>query len=159
VRRPQPRSRCDARSPARRWPQKTPWQLSWGQRLLEFETPQIAANNRQGKLTLHNDARLEGSTHVALLVAGLYGLLAPFLVRRRTALVPPRTLGAFFAVVVAYYTVRLRFLDAPTYVEAKYSEWPETCFALALALWCAHVSSTVSKAGASASLFRSEAMP
>jgi hypothetical protein len=120
-------------------------ELSWGQRLIGFTTPEIAGNNRQGELTLHNDARLEGSIRVGLLVTGLYGVLAPFLVRRRTSLVPPRTLVSFFAVVAAYYAVRLLFLDRPTYVEAKYSEWPETCLAVAVALWCADVVATYRK--------------
>ena len=114
-------------------------ELSWGQRLIGFTTPEIAAQNRQGELTLHNDARIEPSTHLALLLAGLYGVLAPLVVRRRTPLVPPRALAAFFTVIAVYYGVRLVFLDAPGYVEAKYSEWPETCFALALLFWCAQV--------------------
>jgi hypothetical protein len=114
-------------------------ELSWGQRLIGFTTPEIASQNRQGELTLHYDARIESSTHLVLLLAGLYGVLAPLIIRRSTSLVPPRTLSAFFAVIAVYYSVRLVFLDAPGYVEAKYSEWPETCFSLALLLWCAHV--------------------
>ena len=113
-------------------------ELSWGQRLIGFTTPEIASQNRQGELTLHNDARIEPSTHLALLLAGLYGTLAPLVVRRRTPLIPPRTLIAFFAVIAVYYGVRLVYLDAPGYAEAKYSEWPETCFSLALLFWCAH---------------------
>jgi hypothetical protein len=113
-------------------------ELSWGQRLIGFTTPEIASQNRQGELTLHNDARIEPSTHLALLFAGLYGALAPVVVRRRTPLVPPRTLITFFAVIAVYYGVRVVYLDAPGYVEAKYSEWPETCFSLALLFWCAH---------------------
>jgi hypothetical protein len=114
-------------------------ELSWGQRLIGFTTPEIASRNRQGELTLHNDARIEPSTHLAFLFAGLYGVLAPLVVRRRTPLLPPRTLVSFFAVIAVYYSVRLVFLDAPRYVEAKYSEWPETCFSLALVFWCAQV--------------------
>ena len=114
-------------------------ELSWGQRLIGFTTPEIASRNRQGELTLHNDARIEPSTHLALLLAGLYGILAPLIVRRRTPLIPPRKLTAFFSVIAVYYSVRLFFLDAPSYIEAKYSEWPETCFAFALLLWCAQV--------------------
>lgn len=114
-------------------------ELSWGQRLIGFTTPEVASQNRQGELTLHNDARIEPSTHLALLFAGLYGVLASLIVRRRTPLIPPRRLTAFFAVIAVYYSVRLVFLDAPSYVEAKYSEWPETCFSLALLFWCAQV--------------------
>jgi hypothetical protein len=114
-------------------------ELSWGQRLIGFTTPEIASQNRQGELTLHNDARIESSTHLALLFAGLYGALAPLVVRRGTPFIPPRPLIAFFAVIAVYYGVRLVFLDAPGYVEAKYSEWPETCFSLALLIWCIHL--------------------
>ena len=94
-------------------------ELSWGQRLIGFTTPEIASQNRQGELTVHNDARIEPSTHLALLVAGLCGALAPLIVRRRTPLIPPRTLIAFFAVIAVYYGARLVFLDAPSYVEAS----------------------------------------
>ena len=66
-------------------------ELSWGQRLIGFTTPEIASQNRQGELTVHNDARIEPSTHLALLVTGLYGALAPPVVRRRTPLIPPDT--------------------------------------------------------------------
>ena len=124
-------------------------ELSWGQRLVGFATPEIASQNRQGELTLHNDARIEPSTHLALLLAGLYGVLAPLIVRRRTPLVPPRTLIAFFAVIAVYYSVRLIFLDAPSYVEAKYSEWPETCFSLALLFWCGRIGGAARSRGGS----------
>jgi hypothetical protein len=114
-------------------------ELSWGQRLIGFGTPEIAASNRQGELTLHNDARFEGAFRMGILAVGVYGFVAPFVVRRRTPLVPPRRLVMFFAVVTAYYTARVLLLEAPTYVEAKYSEWPESCLAIALALWSVQV--------------------
>jgi hypothetical protein len=114
-------------------------ELSWGQRIVGFETPDIAAANRQGELTLHNDARLEDPARIALLVGAVYGVLAPLVTPRRTPLVPPRTLITFFAAVVAYIAYRVLLLDHPTYVEAKFSEWPETCFAVALCLWCADI--------------------
>ena len=116
-------------------------ELSWGQRLIGFGTPEIAASNRQGELNLHNDARFEAAFRMGILAVGVYGVVAPFVVRRRTPLVPPRRLVMFFAVVAAYYTVRVLLFEAPTYVEAKYSEWPETCLAVALALWSAAVGS------------------
>ena len=69
-------------------------------------------------------------------------MLVPFLVRRRTPLAPSRTLASFFATLTVYYAVRLLVFDTPSYVQAKYSEWPETCLAAAVALWCADVGST-----------------
>ena len=114
-------------------------ELSWGQRLLGFDTPVIGAQNRQGELTIHNDARVDELTRICLLFAGLYGLIAPLLIRRHTPFVPPSALIFFFAVVAAYYAFRLQYLGRPSYEEAKFSEWPETCFALALALWCKNI--------------------
>ncbi len=114
-------------------------ELSWGQRIVGFGTPDIAAANRQGELTLHNDARLEEPARLAVLLGAVYGMSAPLVIRRRTPLVPPRTLISFFAVVVAYFAYRMLLLDQPTYGQAKFSEWPETCFAVALGLWCADI--------------------
>ena len=68
-----------------------------------------------------------------MLGAALYGLLAP-LVLRPGPFVPPRSLVPAFAVVVAYLAYRFVFLPRPTYVQAKFSEWPELCFAGAVAL-------------------------
>jgi hypothetical protein len=118
-------------------------ELSWGQRIVGFDTPDIAAGNRQGELTFHNDARVEEPARLALLIGGLYGISAPLAIRRRTPFVPPRALIGFFAVVVGYMTYRLLVLEHPSYEEAKYSEWPETCFAVALGLWCADIGARV----------------
>ena len=56
---------------------------------------------------------------------------------------PPRALITFFAVVVSYVTYRLLMLEHPSWAEAKFSEWPEMCFAAALALWCADIGAGV----------------
>ena len=111
-------------------------ETSWGQRLIEFETPDALAENRQGEANLHNHADVEPLLRLALVVVGAYGLLAALLVRRRSPLAPPRSAAAFYAVVVSYFAFRLLFLERPTYVQAKFSEWPELCFAIGAALWC-----------------------
>jgi hypothetical protein len=118
-------------------------ELSWGQRIVGFETPEIASANRQGELTFHNDARVEEPARLALLLGALYGIAASLAIRRRTPFAPPRALVTFFAVVVVYVTYRFLVLEHPSYAEAKYSEWPETCFAVALALWCADIGARV----------------
>jgi hypothetical protein len=118
-------------------------ELSWGQRIVGFETPEIASANRQGELTLHNDARVEEPARLAMLIGALYGLAAPLTFRRRTPFAPPRALITFFAVVVGYATYRLLMLEHPSWAKAKYSEWPELCFAAALALWCADIGARV----------------
>ena len=110
-------------------------ELSWGQRIVGFETPEIAAANRQGELTLHNDARFEHAARIAFLGAGLYGIVMPFLARH-TPFAPPRALVGFFGVVAGYMGYRLLFLEHPSYAEAKFSEWPELCLAVGVCLWC-----------------------
>jgi hypothetical protein len=114
-------------------------ELAWGQRLFGFGTPELFAQNRQGEVTVHNDSRLEGPFRVALLLAGLYGVVASLVMHGRTPLAPPRALIGFFGIVALYFSLRLVFLRHPTYVEAKYSEWPEFCLAFAVAYWCVAV--------------------
>jgi hypothetical protein len=109
-------------------------ELSWGQRLFGLGTPEpLAATNRQGELNVHNVVDAESPTRLALLVASTYALAAPF-VLRPGPFVPPRVLGSAFGVVTAYFAVRFVFIPEPTYVQAKFSEWPELCFAVAVAL-------------------------
>ena len=75
------------------------------------------AGYRGGKSTRRTHAPQRrsngGAVRLALLSGGLYGLLAPFAVRRRTPFVPPRALIGFFAVVVGYMTYRLLVLEHP----------------------------------------------
>ena len=109
-------------------------EISWGQRIFDVTTPDsLAAENRQEELNLHNLAGADSKVRLLMLGAALYGVLAPFALRPGP-FVPPRSLVPAFAVVVAYFTYRLGFLPRPTYAQAKFSEWPELCFAGAVAL-------------------------
>jgi hypothetical protein len=109
-------------------------ELSWGQRLFHLATPEpVAAANHQQELNLHNLASVESATRFVLLAAALYGATIPLL-RRPGPFVPPRALVPAFAVVAVYFGLRLALLPQPTYAQAKFSEWPEFCFAAALAL-------------------------
>ena len=109
-------------------------ELSWGQRIFGVATPApLAAGNRQQELNLHNLVGAESPTRLVLLGAALYGVVAALLLRPGP-FVPPRALVPAFAVVVAYFGIRYAFLSRPTYVQAKFSEWPEFCFAAAIAL-------------------------
>ncbi len=112
-------------------------ELSWGQRLFDITTPaSLAAENRQDEINIHNIAGADSKVRLLMLGAALYGVVAP-LVLRRGPFVPPRSLAPAFAVVVAYLAYRFLFLPRPSYVQAKFSEWPELCFAgaVALAAW------------------------
>jgi hypothetical protein len=109
-------------------------ELSWGQRLLHVTTPErLAAANHQGELNVHNLDSVESATRLVLLAAALYAATLPLL-RRPGPFVPPRALVPAFAVVAVYFGIRLAFFSPPTYAQAKFSEWPEFCFAAAVAL-------------------------
>lgn len=110
-------------------------ELSWGQRAFRFGTPDLFAQNQQGEATLHNDARLEAPVRFAVLAAALCAIVTSIAMHGRSVLAPPRPLIGFFGFVAAYYSFRLLFLPHPTYVQAKYSEWPELCLAFAFAYW------------------------
>ena len=109
-------------------------ELSWGQRLFHVTTPEtLAAANRQHELNVHNLYNVDSTTGGVLLAGALYGATLPLL-RRPGPFVPPRALVPAFAVVAVYFGIRLALLSEPTYVQAKFSEWPEFCFAAAVAL-------------------------
>jgi hypothetical protein len=108
-------------------------ELSWGQRLFHMTTPEtLAATNRQHELNVHNLFEVE-STDLVLLAVAICGAMLPLL-RRPGPFVPPRALVPAFAVVAVYFGIRFLFWPEPTYAQAKFSEWPEFCFAAAVAL-------------------------
>jgi len=108
-------------------------EISWGQRVFDLETPsRLEAINRQRELTVHNVAEAERGFLFVFVAGSLYGLVAPWLVSRRRMLVPPVFLSSAFLVTFAYAAGRTFLFPHPTYELAKYSEWPEFCFAFAL---------------------------
>jgi hypothetical protein len=111
-------------------------EISWGQRVLGFGTPeQLAAVNGQEEMNVHDVVEVQGKFNLGLAVASLYGLAAPWLVRRPVLAVPPIALGGAFFATVAYISARTAFFPHPGHELAKFSEWPETCFAFALAVF------------------------
>ncbi len=58
-------------------------EISWGQRILNFETPDsVASNNIQGELTMHNLAPLQLKMHYAYIAIGIYGVFSRFLLKK-----------------------------------------------------------------------------
>lgn len=123
-------------------------EISWGQRILGIETPEnLQELNRQGELGVHNVGTLETIFQLTLLVAGLYGSAGVWLIRSRwqrsesrmlALLVPPVFLSSFFLLVFLHRLVRFtvpNVTDVTAFV--KFGEWPELCFASALATFCA----------------------
>ena len=111
-------------------------EISWGQRVLGFGTPEeVAAVNGQEELNVHDVVEVQGKFNLGLALASLYGLATPWLVRRPVLAVPPIALGGAFLAMLAYISARAEFFPHPGHELAKFSEWPETCFALALAVF------------------------
>lgn len=58
-------------------------EISWGQRILNIETPEsVASNNAQGELTVHNLASLHLTMHFAYIAIGIYGISSRFLLKK-----------------------------------------------------------------------------
>jgi hypothetical protein len=58
-------------------------EISWGQRILNIETPEsVASNNIQGELTVHNLAPLQLKMHFAYIAIGIYGISSRFLLKK-----------------------------------------------------------------------------
>jgi hypothetical protein len=122
-------------------------EISWGQRLLGFETPRaIAAQNVQQEITLHNTFLLTPVFSLAQLVLG-FGLtlaalvpwsllLSPRLDALRRALVPGPALAGYFAMSAAWRLYRYVGLtpSTPAWV-GELSEVPELILYLGLALF------------------------
>jgi hypothetical protein len=88
-------------------------EISWGQRVLGFGTPEeVAAVNGQEELNVHDVVEVQGKFNL-----------------------PPIALGGAFLAMLVYISARAEFFPHPGHELAKFSEWPETCFALALAVF------------------------
>ncbi|HET8777652.1 MAG TPA: hypothetical protein VFN76_08330 [Candidatus Limnocylindria bacterium] len=118
-------------------------EISWGQRLLGFETPELLEEiNRQNEITLHNIGRTLTVFNLALFFASLYAIAADWINQRwklaarwpdgERLYVPPFFLAGLFGVMVAYRFVRSILLNQDSYALTSLSEWAELCFAAAL---------------------------
>lgn len=104
-------------------------ELSWGQRVAGFGTPEpLLDGDKQEEASVHNVRELEAPARVAVAAVAIGACLAAWTTTR-----VPRCLTAAFALVATYELLRLTGGDSPSYGFAKWSEWPETCFAAGLA--------------------------
>jgi hypothetical protein len=117
-------------------------ELAWGQRILEFGTPEsLREINHQGETTVHNVGWLQDAFNVVLLIAGLYGLAVPWLAstarlpwRREFGVlaIPPLFLSSAFLVLLGYKALRFTLLQDPRYPIVKSGELAELCLPAAL---------------------------
>jgi hypothetical protein len=118
-------------------------EISWGQRLLGLETPEILEEiNRQEELNLHNIGNTLTAFNLVLFFASLYAIAAEWIQRRWNIAgrwadgdrlyVPPFFLAGLFGVMLLYRAVRSGVLNQESYALTSLSEWAELCFAAAL---------------------------
>lgn len=108
-------------------------EISWGQRIIGFETPeQIAARNTQDELTLHNDHDIINLVYRAYFALSLYSVLAWLVVlglqqspktkqlaRYAQLITPGWYLSGFFVPTLIYVYLR------ETYGYISYGSWEE----------------------------------
>jgi hypothetical protein len=83
-------------------------------------------------VNVHDVVEVQGKLNLAVALASLWGLAAPWFVRRRVLVASPIALGGAFLTMLAYALARAAFFPHPSHALAKYSE---TCFAGALAVF------------------------
>ncbi len=123
-------------------------ELSWGQRLFGWSTPEsLAEANKQGETNLHNIHGIGNGFKWVQLLVGAYGLFMPLLFldahRKLRAysldpwVVPHATLIPYFAPLFVWRGYR-NFFEPPQrfyFVIAEYNEVLELLFAMGLALF------------------------
>jgi len=124
-------------------------ELSWGQRVFGFGTPEeLEEVNVQDEANVHNIPAVRVGFKLLMLALGLAGAVAPWVARSRgwgrSSLVPPALLSSAFFVVFAYNLGRaLAYPDdfvhggRANVTVARYSEWPEALVAYILLLFLA----------------------
>ncbi len=121
-------------------------EISWGQRVLELQTPEyFQLNNKQDEISLHNIGSTLDVFKLAMLLAGATGAVA-YLVNRKVhlqwywdqadyLLIPPFFLASSFFFVFAYQLVRHTLLPTSGFTITRYGEWSEFCLAFAIAMF------------------------
>lgn len=116
-------------------------ELSWGQRLFGFGTPEsLQELNNQDEVTLHNVVEVRVLMKFFLIFLGLAGAVLPWLFRLRgsrwAAFMPPLFATSTFLLIFGYNATRMIFFPEgffgweENHLVGKYGEWPETCLAV-----------------------------
>jgi hypothetical protein len=116
-------------------------EISWGQRLVGWTTPEaLGGVNVQDETNLHNIGALESLVRAGQVAAAGYAVLAPLVALALVDtlrplgrfLVPPLALETYFIPLLAYWLIRLPI--EPTETISRFSEVPELTFYLGVAL-------------------------
>lgn len=125
-------------------------EISWGQRLLGLETPEVLLEmNRQEEITLHNLRGVEDLFRLAVLAIGLFGAIGSFVLRRPRwraraphlvdAFVPHPVFAPAFAAIAGWRLYRSLF-PAPAGYEfavGEFAEVMELVFGITIVLFLA----------------------
>jgi hypothetical protein len=114
-------------------------EISWGQRIFGWETPEsLAELNRQGETNIHNIGSVLRLFNLTTMLASLYAVIVPIAWRLRagsrrrtiaeTILVPPAFLASGFFIMFAYRLIRFTLLPDGAYVISRYQEVTELTF-------------------------------
>lgn len=119
-------------------------EISWGQRIFGWDTPEALATNRQSESNIHNIPQVEAAIRLAQVIVGAAGVVLPLLMLRRTFLPPYRallswlvphfTLIPYWGTVMAWRLYRLIWPHPIAYSFAliRFNEIVEMILALAL---------------------------
>lgn len=120
-------------------------EINWGERIFGFETPEsVEEVNRQGELSVHNITSIENLFRIAELLVGLAGSAGVWLLlwrrpawltARTRILVPPLFLTSAFFTLFAWRLFRFLIYSKDQFTIVEFTEWPELCLALGLAVF------------------------
>lgn len=121
-------------------------EISWGQRLFGWETPQELIDiNDQGETNLHNIGILLDITNLAMFATGLYGTFA-YLVNRKLhfarfwdqgdhLFVPPFFLATYFLPILIFRILRITIFTESNFTLNRLAEWSEMVVAVGILLF------------------------
>jgi hypothetical protein len=115
-------------------------EISWGQRIFSFDTPQdLLLINKQGETTLHNIGEVLDFLNLIMLLIGAIGAAACFLGENLSIdlitdqgsylFVPPFFLTSSFFVIFAYKLLRFTLIPKSGFTVTRYGEWAELSLA------------------------------
>jgi hypothetical protein len=121
-------------------------EISWGQRILGFETSESWKEiNKQNETTVHNVESVLVYFNLAMLFVSLFAVVSSivYLGRRPgglpSRLIPPAYLVTAFATMAVYKALRFTVVRGSGFTVVKLGEWAELCMAVGLAVFAAEM--------------------
>lgn len=121
-------------------------EISWGQRVFGWETPQELVDvNDQGETNLHNIGIVLQLTNLAMFLTGLYGTVA-YVVNRNLRFarrwdqgdylfVPPFFLATYFFPILIFRIARMTVFTESNFTLNRLGEWAEMVVAIGILLF------------------------